>query len=85
MKLRPHEASFLLAVARLLVGKYGYTMTFERAGDWFTIESGPPYGFVVEYVLTIESARVCTNATGTVLCSSDVADRIRQLQRALIA
>lgn len=74
------EQVFLLRVARLVVGRHGLLMRFEkvRAGTW-RIEAGSHYGPMACVEVTVTGPYSGTTASGRrgAVCTNDVAQGLR--------
>ena len=77
------QQSFLLRVARNLVGRHGLTMFFTVEGDAFRVWTGSYWGFVVHVDLVIDGPFALIARSGAPACPSDVAHVLRTKLRSL--
>jgi hypothetical protein len=70
------ELSFLLTVARVLVGRRSLAMSFVRELEGVTIEAGSPYGPSVAIRVIVDGPHYARSPAGSVLAAHDVVTRL---------
>jgi hypothetical protein len=84
--MTPGEQSYLLQLARNLVGRHGFLMSFARTIDGrYVVTIQPAFGVETHSVtLRIQDQDYALTASGTPVTALDVAYSLLRRQRALI-
>lgn len=75
------EQAFLLTLARLVVGRRGWAMSFEL-DDGVRVCALPPYGFPAHVRFTVDSAHSAHSDGGSPVTPHDVACHLSRRARA---
>lgn len=72
------EIAFVLSCARVLVGRYGFDMAFERCTVGLRLWVGVPYGPRVSLDVDVRSAHFAESAHGRPMCVADATFSLRR-------
>ena len=75
------EQVFFVRLARLLIGRHGLVLYFERRADWFEIAAHHPYGPATSMHVRLDREGQAFTLTGAPLTSADVVTHLRRRLR----